>query len=481
MKSPRFLLFFSTVLYWCSCANIVSPTGGLKDTTPPILVKRSLADSALHFLGGNIYFDFDEFVQVKDVANQITITPMLKSNPKVTARKNRVSIHIDDSLLENNTTYWVSMGDAVSDLHEGNIYKDLHFTFSTGSYFDSLQINGRVIDARTGLPDTSVQVMLYPANASDSAFQYEKPMYAQRTQQGDFSLQNLPNKAFRLYALQDANKNLRYDLSSEKIAFVDSFVQAGNGKSMVLYSFVCQEKTDTSTADIKKTFSRKSAEPITPNLRKGSFVLNADTSNINKRSLDIADTLRLIFSSPLSTIDVNRIRLYQGKELDATAQVLLDSTKTKIQISTQWAEDAVYTLQLLKGFIQDSTGWQGAATQCSFRTKRSSDYGWLKIKTKVKPNEILELLRNDKVVARQVLQDTLLSFPLLVPDRYALRILQDDNGNGTWDNGNFLQPRKQPEHVIALPEPITLKANWENRIDLDAALEKKSSNKKKEE
>ena len=91
------------------------------------------------------------------------------------------------------------------------------------------------------------------------------------------------------------------------------------------------------------------------------------------------------------------------------------------------------------------------------------------------------MLRNDKVVARQVLQDTLLSFPLLVPDRYALRILQDDNGNGTWDNGNFLQPRKQPEHVIALPEPITLKANWENRIDLDAALEKKSSNKKKEE
>ncbi|HPI54842.1 MAG TPA: Ig-like domain-containing protein [Chitinophagaceae bacterium] len=111
---------------------MVSPTGGPKDETSPLLKKRSLADSAINFKGGKIEFEFNEFIQIKDIQNQLVITPLLKTNPKVSVHKRTLTVNIDDSLLEKNTTYSISLGNAVQDLREGNIYDNLYFTFSTG-------------------------------------------------------------------------------------------------------------------------------------------------------------------------------------------------------------------------------------------------------------------------------------------------------------------------------------------------------------
>ena len=52
----------------------------------------------------------------------------------------------------------------------------------------------------------------------------------------------------------------------------------------------------------------------------------------------------------------------------------------------------------------------------------------------------------------------------LVPKKYGIRIIWDDNGNGRWDVGEFAT-RKQPEQIRYYPNEIELRANWELEIE----------------
>lgn len=468
----RYLCIGIFCLGWVSCANIVSPSGGERDTQAPVMVKTNIPDSSLNFKGGKIVFEFDEFIQVKDVMNQMIVTPLVKTQPKVSVRKKKLTIDIEDSLLEKNTTYSIAMGDAVSDIREGNIYKNLRFTFSTGAYFDSLSLNGKVIEANTGKLDTSSFVLLYTASKKDSAWMQEKPLYILKTDGGNFHFKNLPAKKFKIYALTDANKNAYYDIASERIAFYNSTVEAGDSNEIILYSYVEQEKVDTSTA--KKVFAQKQAQVSGKTVAsKLNYTLNVDTVNKAKRTFDIYDSLRFIFDKPITKIDETKIRLYQEKTLDASAIVQFDTTKKVITLSTQWVEDASYTLTLFKGFAQDSVGLQTNAIAYTFKTKRKSDYGVLLLKCNKSETDIAILYKNDKEIARKQLTDTLINFGGLVPDNYFISILHDVNKNGKWDAGYYGIDKRQPELVEYYPQPITIKANWENKLDLVMALSKK--------
>jgi hypothetical protein len=42
----------------------------------------------------------------------------------------------------------------------------------------------------------------------------------------------------------------------------------------------------------------------------------------------------------------------------------------------------------------------------------------------------------------------------------------DDNKNGIWDSGAFFGKHLQPEKVLLISRKITVKANWDNEIDI---------------
>ena len=52
------------------------------------------------------------------------------------------------------------------------------------------------------------------------------------------------------------------------------------------------------------------------------------------------------------------------------------------------------------------------------------------------------------------------SFYNLIPDKYTVRIIIDENNNFEWDTGNYLK-KIQPEKVIYLASDLDLRANWE--------------------
>ena len=212
------LLVPAVLLFVVSCANIVSPEGGPRDTRPPQVLASEPPDRSLHFQSREVRIFFDEFIALKDVASQLFISPPLDKNPELRIRGKSVLVLLPDSLRPN-TTYTLYFGNAIRDITEGNILADYTYSFSTGAVRDSLQLEGSLHDAFTGELVKDALICLY-AGKEDSLFTSRRPDYITRSRaDGSFQVYNLPAGPFRVYALQDANNNQYYDLPNEAIAF----------------------------------------------------------------------------------------------------------------------------------------------------------------------------------------------------------------------------------------------------------------------
>lgn len=143
-----------------SCANIIPPTGGPRDTLPPVLVHTSPKDSTLNFNSKRIELTFDEYVDLKDVQNNLLFTPLFETVPVVEVKLKTVTIRLRDT-LEPNTTYTFNFGNAITDVNENNPYRNFTYTFSTGPYIDSLQLEGHVLLAEDGKVDSTITVVLH--------------------------------------------------------------------------------------------------------------------------------------------------------------------------------------------------------------------------------------------------------------------------------------------------------------------------------
>lgn len=444
-----------------SCANITTPTGGGRDETGPVIKASNVKDSMLQFKGGDVIFEFDEFVQIKDEQNQLVISPLLKKKPKLEAHKRRVTLKLSDTLLEPNTTYHISFGHAIQDIHEGNPIKNLSFSFSTGNHFDSLSLQGKVMIASTGMADTSCWVALYPVEHADSDFVNKRPRYLQKVSGGLFEIKNLPAEPFAIYALRDLNGNLKLD-PTEWFAFYPTTVNpADSGGNIQLYLYQ-ETKAQPDSNRPRLGLKTKAATPKGVNI---SYKINADTLNKTKRTFDISDTLKITFDRKITSIALSKIKLLQDSVIDATARISLDTVTNTIRILTEWMDDKLYTLSLQSGFAEDSSTALCSSGEYTFRTKKKSDYGFLTIKHGIQANHILFLYKDQTLIGKVALTDTISSFALLSPGEYRLERLHDENNNGQWDPGVFALKR-QPEVVERLPQGIMIKSNWENKIDL---------------
>src|SRR5690606_35877229 len=108
------------------------PAGGKKDITPPRLLAITPGDSLLNTRVTRIEMRFDEFINVNSPSTEVQMSPLLRFPISVTNVGRRVVVTIPDSLLKENTTYRMTFGKAISDLHEGNVFTNYTYTFSTG-------------------------------------------------------------------------------------------------------------------------------------------------------------------------------------------------------------------------------------------------------------------------------------------------------------------------------------------------------------
>ncbi len=466
--SVRFLLSAICMLLAAGCANIVPPSGGAKDVTPPKLVSVTPKDSLVNTRATKVRFDFDEYINLSDASSQVIISPLLPVPPTVASLGKHLTITVPDSLLEENTTYRITLGTAVRDLNENNIYKGKGYIFSTGAYFDSLSISGKVLDASTGLPDTAATIVLYNSAENDSAVTRKRPRYATHADAGgNFSLQGLPGRSFKIYALRDKNANLLFDDRTEWIAFNDSQVASGADTAAKITLRTFPQTTDT----VKPADASRKELPR--NNITGYNVL-VDTSDIRRRSQDITAPLDIAFSKKMGHIEKEKIFLSSdsgGVTTEAVTNISLDSIGKLLSINTRWAENTIYTLRLQKGFAKDTAGNDLLPGRYVFRTRRDDDYAKLQIHMPTKyygDGFVLQVTNETDTIYRKPILDSNISLVRIKPGNYKLLVIEDRNKNGHWDTGDLFG-KKQPERVIPFERTIMLKPGWENQEDFESA------------
>lgn len=220
----RIILAILFALIAGACANIVAPTGGPIDEDPPVVLRSTPPNYSTHYKGQDVRIFFDEFVELKNLRQNLLVSPPLAKDPEVRVRGRSIIMSVEDTLAPN-TTYNFFFGESIVDITEGNPIPNFQFVVSTGSYVDSLSVAGSVVNALTLEPEEGIFVMMYD-DVFDSVPMLERPVYLSKTDKdGNFFISNMRDGEYLMFALKDMNSNYLYDNPDEKIAFLDSLVR----------------------------------------------------------------------------------------------------------------------------------------------------------------------------------------------------------------------------------------------------------------
>ena len=229
----------ASVMFSHSCANTTTPpSGGPKDTIPPVIVKLYPPDGAtmVPVHKTQLSFTFDEYVVVKERQNIFLSPPQAKA-PLYKIKGKSVVISFDED-LDSNRTYTLDLTNAIADNNEGNMFPGLTLAFSTGAVLDSMMLTGSVYDCNTLMPVKGATVMLYKYQGdstvvndtltvpSDSAVFLKRPDAAAKTDDwGFFCVRNIEDTLYRMYAILEESPNNIYDPDNDRVAFIDSLVR----------------------------------------------------------------------------------------------------------------------------------------------------------------------------------------------------------------------------------------------------------------
>ena len=206
-----------------ACASIGNPGGGDYDLDPPRYVSSTPELNAIDYNNNKIEIVFDELIALEKQSEKVIITPPQKQNPIIRAQGNKIKVELKDSLWPN-TTYTIDFTDAIVDNNEKNALEGFSFAFSTGETVDSLIVSGRLLNAENLEPMPGILIGLH-TNLDDSAFVTEPFRRTTKTNEGgQFWIRNISPGTYRIYALNDLNRDYTFDQPGEAIAFYDSLI-----------------------------------------------------------------------------------------------------------------------------------------------------------------------------------------------------------------------------------------------------------------
>ena len=452
------LLFIALIGIWITifhtgCAVMIPPNGGPKDSLPPVLMQAVPELSSTNFNTNKIVLNFDEYVELKGMQDNLIVSPLPKSNPVMDFKLKTVTIKLRDS-LKPNTTYSSDFGNGLVDVNEGNALKGFTYVFSTGKYIDSNRISGNVILAETGIYDSTLIAVLY-SNLNDTAVLKTKPKYMARVDsKGNFKFQHLPNATYNVFVMPNEYSK-RYDDSTKMFAFMDSAtLSSTNPTPLKLYAYQESKKKDKKQTDKK------------PDKKKLTFT----TSLENSRQDLLTKSLILSFSNKLKEADFNKVKIIDTLNKPIlNAVIIVDTTLSRIVIKNQWKAADNLRLVVDKKAATDTFGNNLEKNDTiKFVVGKEEEYGSLKIRFKnidLTKNPVIQFIVNDFIVESKPLTGKDIFFKLFHPGEYEIRVLYDENNNGIWDPGNY-KTHKQPEIVQKFKNKISVRANWDNEAEL---------------
>ena len=516
-------IVFLFLLSFTDCAKKGRPSGGLRDTIAPVILRSAPENFTINFKNNEIRITFDEFIKLKDISKELIISPPLKYPPVITplSVSKVLKIKILDT-LKDNTTYSFNFGNSILDNNEGNLFPNYKYVFSTGSYIDSLTLKGTAVDALLPKTDFPTTVALYQVDQSykDSLVFLEKPTYITTTinETNNFELSNLKQGTYQLIALKEQTRNYTFQPKTDKIGFYKDLITIPTDSLFELrlfkevpdfkptrpklessnrISFGYEGKTDnyqiTLLTQMEDDFQYQVLKQpgrdtlnfwFKPKVTKDSLVfvtknkLQIDTTTvrfrelysdslrltaINDRLISLGDTLKLKANTPLVAINSEKISVVTKDSLAIDFVAQINTKENAAQIVFDKQEEQLYSITLRNGALTDYLSNTNDSIVYRQQVKPIADFASLNL-TLDNADEfplLIELIDEKfKVVKQTYLEaNAPVFFKHINPGKYFIRLIVDQNKNKIWDPGNFLD-KLAPERVVYYPSIIELRANW---------------------
>jgi len=329
------------------CASISNPTGGPKDTIPPILLESDPINGTTNYQSQEFKLTFSEFVKADKIKQQLIITPRTENTYKTIVKKNTVTLKFEDP-FEDSTTYNFNFADAVTDITESNPVVNLSLAFSTGKFIDSLSIEGTVIDLFKQEKVEGYLVGLYPSTDSLDFFK-DKPVYFTTTNDsGKYQLNYIKSGIYKVLVYNDENSNITFDPESEEHGFIQD--------SILLDSALVIDKSIATLLQNIKPITFINSRPTGPYIEL----------KYNK-TIDEYEIQPEFFNHSLTGESKEVIRIYKSDEvivgdsltfytkvLDSLGNVSNDTIKTAFVESNRKPSTFNYTLSRTTDYLTDN-------------------------------------------------------------------------------------------------------------------------------
>lgn len=187
-------------------------------------------------------------------------------------------------------------------------------------------------------------------------------------------------------------------------------------------------------------------------------------------SMDVYGAISLTFEEPVAYIDTSAIHLKQKVDTlwnDVDFVFRQDSLNLKVyNIYREWEPEGEYEFSVDSTAIVGLYGLHTDKIKNTIKVKSLEDYGAIMFNiTGAGPNAFVELLDgSDKVLRKVKVVNNQADFYFLAAGKYAARLIEDTNGNGVWDTGNY-ELKLQPEMVYYYWQTLELKVRFELEQD----------------
>ncbi|MCH8902506.1 MAG: Ig-like domain-containing protein [Bacteroidetes bacterium] len=196
-------------------------------------------------------------------------------------------------------------------------------------------------------------------------------------------------------------------------------------------------------------------------------------SNIPKKGfLNFNEGFILNFSKPVAKSLYDAIYLFEDTlKTRVNAKFSFeDSSKRKLKVLFPWKDNLLYVLHIPDSAFIDFQDNPNDSISFNFQTTAKSNFGSIKLLLDMNNSNSSYVLvlanKNEEMSHYVITSDTTLDINYIPATKYKLSIINDVNGNGKWDPGNY-QRTKQAEQIFIYPDAIILRANWNMEIELD--------------
>lgn len=188
-------------------------------------------------------------------------------------------------------------------------------------------------------------------------------------------------------------------------------------------------------------------------------------TSLNQQGYNFLNTLTISLSNPYSEIREKDIIFLIDTIPSQDYKIQYDSsTRLSFNIIYPWKEESNYSIKFPKGTIKDVFEQEIDSFQLFIKTAAASSFGNLSIivSNHDSSNYIVQLLDKDLNVIKEetINQPKAITYGNLKPGQYFVKVINDENKNGKWDEADYFS-KKQAEKVFVTLQSMEVRANWE--------------------